>query len=76
MVFFNTAILILIGCADFSEFGNWIGKYFHGKYNDYSVDWFVEVGDVIVMSMAINCFVPIIEYVIEITLNWFQVRYD
>lgn len=41
----------------------------HGKYNDYSPDWYTDIGEIIVMSMLINCFIPIIELVIETVIT-------
>jgi hypothetical protein len=49
---------------------------FEGTYNDYSVDWFLDVGNIIVISMIINTFLPIIEFWTDSLLVWYDKRSD
>ena len=74
--FFNTAIVILLANANLAEAIPFLKGVFNGAYNDYSVDWYVDVGGIIVISMIINAFVPIIEFWIECLLHWFDKRND
>jgi hypothetical protein len=74
--FFNTAIVILLANAAFGEKLPFLAKIFTGNYNDYSYDWYANVGNQIVVSMIINALCPIIEYWIENIINWIEVRSD
>ena len=65
MTFLNTAIVILIGNADVKNALPLLGFLMHGKYNDYSPDWFEDIGEILVISMVINIFIPIIEFSAE-----------
>lgn len=70
MTFFNTAILLLLGNADIRAQIPFLGWLLHGKYNDYSTDWFNDIGDILVVSMIINIFIPPAELWFEMFCNF------
>lgn len=74
--FFNTAIVILLANANLAEAIPVLAGVFNGPYNDYSPDWFSDVGTIIVVSMIINAFLPIIEFWIDCLLYWYGKRSD
>jgi hypothetical protein len=74
--FFNTAIVILLANAALGDKIPLIAKMFSGTYNDYSFDWYSNVGNQIVVSMVINAIMPVVEYLIEHLLSWHEVRSD
>lgn len=74
--FFNTALVIQLANAYFGEYFRFTKRFFNGQYNDYSYDWYKNVGNQIVISMIINAVCPILEYNIENLLHWYEVRSD
>ena len=74
--FFNTAIVILLANANFGHGIPVISWLFNGSFNDYSYDWYGNVGNQIVISMVINAVCPILEHIVEMTIFWFEVRSD
>jgi hypothetical protein len=74
--FFNTAIVILLANANLAEAIPVLAGVFNGPYNDYSPDWFSDVGTIIVVSMIINAFLPIIEFWIDCLIYWYGKRSD
>ena len=64
-IFFNTAFVLLLANANLNESIPSLGSILNGPYNDYSTDWYKNVGDLIVISMIINAITPIIEFWIE-----------
>ena len=67
--FFNTAILILLVYANFTEFG---GTMLQGPFYDYQPAWYSVVGYKIVQTMAINAFMPIFVECTPIVVKWLQ----
>ena len=64
-LFFNTGILLMISGANFSETSVPLLKgIFNGPYTDFNYAWFKEVGPLIVKTMLIGAFMPIIEFLI------------
>jgi hypothetical protein len=68
--FFNTAIILLLVNADFSGTGiPLLGFVFNGLYQDFCSQWFIHIGDDIVMTMIIGMIFPIYfsaqDYVIQ-----------
>lgn len=63
-------MVILLGNANVRESVTILSFIMNGKYYDYSEDWFLDIGEILVMSMAINIFIPIIELLIEMLLTW------
>ena len=74
--FFNTAIVILLANSNFGHGIPVIIWLFNGSFNDYSYDWYGNVGNQIVISMVINAVCPILEHIVEMTIFWFEVRSD
>jgi len=74
--FFNTAIVILLANANLSEAIPFLSGVFNGQFNDYSFDWYSDVGSILVVSMIINAVTPIIEFWIECILYWYGKRSD
>mmetsp|Transcript_6920 Transcript_6920/g.5166 ORF Transcript_6920/g.5166 Transcript_6920/m.5166 type:complete len:223 (-) Transcript_6920:562-1230(-) len=63
MTFFNTALLLLLANANFSEAKiPFLKDYLRGKYTDFHAGWFVEVGETLVKTMIINAFMPLVEF--------------
>jgi|LauGreDrversion4_2_1035121.scaffolds.fasta_scaffold55140_5 hypothetical protein len=75
-VFFNTAILYPIANADFKDSIPILSGIFHGPYDDYSVQWYGDVGNTMVISMVINALCPVLEFWVECILYWFDKRMD
>lgn len=71
--FFNTAILVLLVYANFTEFG---GTFFQGPFYDYQPGWYSVVGYKIVQTMIINAFLPIFIEPGTIFLQWLEQRFD
>jgi hypothetical protein len=68
--------VLLLANANLSESLPALSGIFNGQYNDYNYDWFEDVGGILVTSMIINAFCPIIEFWVECILYWFQKRVD
>jgi hypothetical protein len=68
--------VILLANADLGEKLPIIKKIFSGTFNDYSYDWYGNVGNQIVVSMIINAICPIIEHWIEMIIYWLEYRTD
>ncbi len=63
MQFFNTAFLLLLANANFSETHiPFMQDIFVGKYTDFHPNWFAEAGETLVKAMVINAFMPAIEF--------------
>lgn len=56
-MFLNTAILILLVYANFTEIGL---DFMKGPFFDYTPEWYAIVGYSIVQTMIINAFFPLI----------------
>jgi len=67
--FFNTAILVLLVYANFSEFGI---TSFDGPFYDYQPSWYSIVGYKIVQTMLINAFFPILTEVLPVFIQWLR----
>lgn len=66
-LFFNTGILLMISGANLSETSvPLLKEIFKGPYTDFNYAWFKEVGPLIVKTMLIGAFMPLI----EILINW------
>lgn len=57
--FFNTALVLPLVQANFSEVFPPLAPVFHAKFTDYDDDWYATVGYLLVQTMAINSVVPI-----------------
>lgn len=62
--FLNTGPLLLLINIDITQIwpGAWIWN--EGLHTDFSVSWYKDVGDVIISTMIVNIFWPIIEFFI------------
>jgi len=59
VAFINNALLIMLMSANF-EFAPTI---FDGKYSDFNLDWFIDIGSIVVASMIFTALYPLIELV-------------
>lgn len=70
--FFNTGILLILAGANLSETRIPIlTEVFNGPYTDFNSAWFKEIAPIIVSTMLIGAFMPVIEFLIVWTLKWF-----
>ncbi|CDW91100.1 UNKNOWN [Stylonychia lemnae] len=61
--FFNTAILLLLSTANFSETRIPILEGIsRGQFTDFVEEWYKEIGSIIVKTMAIASIMPVIEF--------------
>lgn len=74
--FFNTAIMILLANANVEETIPFLSGIFNGPYNDYSVDWYNDVGNILVVSMILNAVLPVIEFWVDCIIYWYNKRSD
>ena len=74
--FFNTAFLLLLVYANFTD-SNFPGaSFFNGPFYDYSDEWYAIVGSQIVKTMIINSILPPIMESIPIIMAWWFQRSD
>ena len=57
--FFNTALVLPLVQANFSEVFPPLAFIFRAKYTDYDDDWYATVGYLLVQTMMINSVVPV-----------------
>lgn len=76
LTFANTGIIVLLANADLSEAIPAMAKLFDGPYNDYSSEWYGDVGQIIVQTMVINMLLPVISFKVQEIKQWFEVRDD
>ena len=63
--FFNTAVLLLLVNANFSEMKvPYLNQAFTGQYTDFTSDWYGDVGVILIKALLIGAFMPIIEFFI------------
>ena len=75
--FFNTGLLLLIINANMSEHKPyWLTKYINGAYYDYSVNWYYNVGEIIVQTMTINALLPWITIGVGFGIPWLKKNLD
>ena len=68
--FFNTGLLLLLSAANLKETNiPLIKSFFKGPYADFNSDWFRNVGPLIVQTMFIAAFMPIIEFLINYSMK-------
>ena len=70
-------MLLLIINANMSEHKPyWLTKYINGAYYDYSVNWYYNVGEIIVQTMTINALLPWITIGIGFGIPWLKIKLD
>ena len=78
--FFNTALVLPLVQANFSEVFPPLAPVFHAKYTDYDDDWYATVGYLLVQTMAINAVVPIAAQCATVTvalmLRWWDSGFE
>ena len=74
--FFNTALVLLLVEANFSETFTFAAGAFNGAYPDYVPSWYEVTGDTFVQTMLINAFFPVIMQVIADLQVWLFRRMD
>jgi hypothetical protein len=74
--FFNTALVLLLVQANFSETFTFASSIFNGVFPDYIPRWYAVTGDAFVQTMLINAFFPVIMQVIADVQVWFFRRMD
>jgi hypothetical protein len=64
--FFNTAILVLLSQANFSESKvPLLHSIQWGQFTDFSEDWYRECGSIIIKTLAIASVMPVVEFCIN-----------
>ena len=61
--YLNTAVLVLLVQANFTDSGVPLGWLFNGQYSDFSAYWYSDIGGAIVQTMLINAFMPAIDWI-------------
>ena len=74
--FFNTAFLLLLAYANFSDIDLPLMENFTGPFNDYTDKWYALVGSQIVSTMTINMVLPPAVEAYPIIEGWFCRRRD
>jgi hypothetical protein len=54
----------------------WATKYINGTYYDYSVNWYYNIGEVIVQTMLINSLLPYITIAMGFGIPWLKKKLD
>jgi hypothetical protein len=67
--FFNTALLLLLVNANFSENFGPLGKIFNGSLPDFNSLWFNDIGNTLAGAMFFNIYWPAMEF-----CGWFGFR--
>ena len=60
--FFNTAFLLLLVNANFTENFGILGKIFNGSIGDFNSWWFNDIGNTLVGAMMFNVYWPALEF--------------
>lgn len=68
--------MILLANANVEETIPFLSGIFNGPYNDYSVDWYNDVGNILVVSMILNAVLPVIEFWVDCIIYWYNKRSD
>jgi hypothetical protein len=75
--FFNTGLLLMLINANMTEHKPYfLTRYFKGNYYDYSVNWYYNVGEVIVQTMLINSLLPYITIAMGFGIPWLKKKLD
>ena len=75
--FFNTGLLLLLINANLTEHQPYfLTKFFKGNYYDYTVNWYYNVGEVIVQTMLINSLLPYITIGMGFGIPWLKKKLD
>lgn len=68
--FFNTGLLLLLSVSNLSEHNvPFLSSFFQGPYTDLNSNWFKEISPLIVTTMVISMFMPIIEFLINYSMK-------
>ena len=62
VTFFNTGLVYFIASSDFSELSGGDSGFFRGVYTDVTSQWFVDIGNLIAETTAINIVSPLVEF--------------
>jgi len=76
MQFINTAIIITLVYANFSEVGLPGDAFFDGPFYDYTSTWYDIVGYQITITMIINAFTPMAMEMGICIVKWANKRHD
>jgi len=63
VAFINNALLVMVMSANFEDAPKFF-PIFHGKYSDFNLDWFIDIGAIVVSSMTVTAIYPLIELAI------------
>jgi hypothetical protein len=74
--FFNTAILLILSNANFSEVGLPLASIFNGPFYDFTPRWYTAVGYRLTQTMLINSVFPYIEFCIAYSQRFVFRRMD
>ena len=67
--FFNTALLLLLVNANFTEQSPLLGAFFRGQVTDFNSWWFSDIGNTLIGAMTFNIYWPVFEF-----LMWYTYR--
>lgn len=68
--FLNTGVMILLVNANLGD------GPFAGRHNDYTDQWYADVGYTLVQTMLLNAFVPLFSQLAFSTIAWVKRRRD
>ena len=71
--FLNTAFIPLLISANLEE--QPIPNHLTGPFNDFNQDWFRFTGNLLIATMILNAFAPIVEFVLDYVMRlWSRLR--
>ena len=76
VLFFNTGILICLTNANLSEISSTLGFVFGGVYYDYSPLWYAKPGNLLLHTMFVNAFMPLIFESLVNLQTWLYISRD
>lgn len=75
--FINTALVILIVCANLSEHEpKEVTKIFNGPFYDFSPKWYTTVGTKVCITLTIETLIPYIRFFKILITRKFKILYD
>lgn len=73
MYFFNSNIVILLMAA---KFDNPLLSMFHGKYTDFTSEWYIVIGSQYMCNQIVDSFMPAVGYWISTLVQRLEMSYD
>ena len=69
VTFFNYGLLYIIAPANFNWIGAEEGSFFSGIYTDFTSQWFLDIGVLILETSAFNIIFPLIEFLLFLIIR-------